>query len=159
MHTSDLALRFDERYAPTAQRFHENTDEFLEAFARAWFKMTHLGMGPIERYLGAWAPQEELLWRDPVPVADYEQVDDERIGSTHDTLDDVDDHVESSFPFRDVRGLLAVPAGEPISGLRRRQRGHRLILLLGVVMLMPLGIKHSSPCRSAPSRPCSLETA
>ena len=67
MLTTDLALRVDPIYEPISRRFHENPDEFADAFARAWFKLTHRDMGPIERYLGPEVPQETLLWQDPVP--------------------------------------------------------------------------------------------
>ncbi|HEX2905148.1 MAG TPA: catalase/peroxidase HPI [Jatrophihabitans sp.] len=68
MLTTDLALRFDPIYEPISRRFHENPDQFADAFARAWFKLTHRDMGPIQRYLGPEVPQEELLWQDPVPA-------------------------------------------------------------------------------------------
>ncbi len=68
MLTTDLALRFDPEYAKISRRFFENPDEFADAFARAWFKLTHRDMGPIQRYLGPEVPQEELIWQDPVPA-------------------------------------------------------------------------------------------
>jgi len=74
MLTTDLALRFDPVYEPIARRFHENPAEFADAFARAWYKLTHRDMGPIQRYLGALVPQETLLWQDPVPAVDHELV-------------------------------------------------------------------------------------
>ena len=76
MLTTDLALRFDPIYEPISRRFHENPDEFADAFARAWFKLTHRDMGPIQRYLGPLVPQETLIWQDPVPAVDHELVDD-----------------------------------------------------------------------------------
>jgi catalase-peroxidase len=75
MLTTDLALRFDPIYEPISRRFHENPDEFADAFARAWFKLTHRDMGPIQRYLGPLVPQEELIWQDRVPAVDHELVD------------------------------------------------------------------------------------
>ncbi|AEA27647.1 catalase/peroxidase HPI [Pseudonocardia benzenivorans] len=69
MLTTDLALRFDPIYEPISRRFLENPQEFYDAFARAWYKLTHRDMGPKERYLGPLVPQEELLWQDPVPAA------------------------------------------------------------------------------------------
>ena len=72
--TTDLALRFDPIYEPIARRFLENPDQLADAFARAWFKLTHLDMGPIQRYLGPLVPQETLLWQDPVPAVDHELV-------------------------------------------------------------------------------------
>ena len=65
MLTTDLALRADPAYEKISRRFHENPDEFADAFARAWFKLTHRDMGPIERYLGPEVPTEELIWQDP----------------------------------------------------------------------------------------------
>ncbi|SDG03035.1 catalase/peroxidase HPI [Pseudonocardia oroxyli] len=78
MLTTDLALRFDPIYEPISRRFHENPAEFADAFARAWYKLTHRDMGPKQRYLGAWVPQEELIWQDPVPArGDYTLTDAE----------------------------------------------------------------------------------
>src|SRR3954470_3969498 len=74
MLTTDLSLRFDPIYGPISRRFHENPDEFADAFARAWFKLTHRDMGPIERYLAPEVPSEPLLWLDPVPPVDHELI-------------------------------------------------------------------------------------
>jgi catalase-peroxidase len=81
MLTTDLALRFDPVYEPISRRFLENPDQFADAFARAWFKLTHRDMGPIQRYLGPQVPQEELLWQDRLPVVDHELVDDADIAA------------------------------------------------------------------------------
>jgi catalase-peroxidase len=75
MTTADLALRMDPIYEPIARRFHENPEEFADAFARAWFKLTHRDMGPRSRYLGPEVPEEELIWQDPVPAVDHELID------------------------------------------------------------------------------------
>jgi len=75
MTTVDLSLRFDPIYEPIARRFHDNPEEFTDAFARAWFKLTHRDMGPRSRYLGAEVPEEELIWQDPVPAVDHELID------------------------------------------------------------------------------------
>ena len=75
MLTTDLALRFDPAYEKISRRFFENPDQFAEAFARAWFKLTHRDMGPRVRYLGPEVPAEELIWQDPVPAVDHELVD------------------------------------------------------------------------------------
>jgi catalase-peroxidase len=75
MLTTDLSLRMDPIYEPISRRFHENPQEFADAFARAWFKLTHRDMGPIQRYLGPEVPSERLLWQDPVPAVDHELVD------------------------------------------------------------------------------------
>ncbi len=74
MLTTDLALRMDPIYEPISRRFLENPDEFANAFARAWFKLTHRDMGPIQRYLGPLVPQETLIWQDPIPAVDHELV-------------------------------------------------------------------------------------
>jgi catalase-peroxidase len=71
MLTTDLSLRFDPAYEKISRRFHEHPDEFADAFARAWFKLTHRDMGPRARYLGKLVPKEELIWQDPVPAADH----------------------------------------------------------------------------------------
>jgi len=75
MLTTDLALRFDPIYEPISRRFLAHPEELADAFARAWFKLTHRDMGPIDRYLGPLVPQEELLWQDPVPAARHEPID------------------------------------------------------------------------------------
>ena len=75
MLTTDLALRLDPNYGPISKRFHENPDQFQDAFARAWFKLTHRDMGPKARYLGPLVPQEELLWQDPLPEPEGAPID------------------------------------------------------------------------------------
>jgi catalase-peroxidase len=75
MLTTDLALRYDPAYGPISKRFYENPDQFADAFARAWFKLTHRDMGPRSRYLGPEVPKEELIWQDPVPAVDHELID------------------------------------------------------------------------------------
>ena len=75
MLTTDLALRFDPAYEKISRRFHENPDQFADAFARAWFKLTHRDMGPRVRYLGKEVPAEELIWQDPVPAVNHPLVD------------------------------------------------------------------------------------
>jgi len=79
MLTSDLALRFDPIYEKISRRFHENPDQFADAFARAWFKLTHRDMGPRVRYLGKLVPKEVLIWQDPVPALDHELIGDKDI--------------------------------------------------------------------------------
>ncbi len=79
MTTADMAMRMDEIYEPISRRFHENPAEFADAFARAWFKLTHRDMGPRSRYLGAEVPQEELIWQDPIPAVEYEVVNDKDV--------------------------------------------------------------------------------
>jgi catalase-peroxidase len=79
MTTADLALRMDPIYGPISKRFQQNPEEFADAFARAWFKLTHRDMGPRSRYLGPEVPEEELIWQDPVPVVDHELIDTQDI--------------------------------------------------------------------------------
>ncbi|RYC70642.1 catalase/peroxidase HPI [Spirosoma sordidisoli] len=79
MLTTDLALKVDPAYEKISRRFHENPDEFADAFARAWFKLTHRDMGPIERYLGPEVPTEVLIWQDPVPAVTHPLVNDQDI--------------------------------------------------------------------------------
>ena len=79
MLTTDLALRFDPGYEKISRRFYENPDEFADAFARAWYKLTHRDMGPITRYLGPEVPQEELIWQDPIPAVNHALIDDSDI--------------------------------------------------------------------------------
>ena len=79
MTTADMAMRMDPIYEPIARRFHANPEEFADAFARAWFKLTHRDMGPRSRYLGAEVPEEELLWQDPVPAVTHELIDEHDI--------------------------------------------------------------------------------
>jgi catalase-peroxidase len=81
MLTTDLALTVDPIYAPILKRFHENPEQLAEAFARAWFKLTHRDMGPVSRYLGPLVPSEQLLWQDPVPEVDHELVGEEDIAA------------------------------------------------------------------------------
>ncbi len=81
MLVSDVALRVDPVYEPIARRFFENPDAFADAFARAWYKLTHRDMGPIQRYLGPLVPQEELIWQDPVPAASGQVIGDEEIAA------------------------------------------------------------------------------
>jgi catalase-peroxidase len=76
MLTSDLALRFDPAYEKISRRFHEHPDQFADTFARAWFKLTHRDMGPVQRYLGPLVPQETLIWQDPIPKPDHAVIGD-----------------------------------------------------------------------------------
>jgi len=81
MATTDISLREDPIYLPISKRFHENPDQLADAFARAWYKLTHRDMGPRSRYLGPLVPKEEFLWQDPVPEVDHELVDAQDIGT------------------------------------------------------------------------------
>ena len=81
MTTADLSLRFDPIYEKIARRYLENPEEFADAFARAWFKLTHRDMGPKSRYLGPEVPQEDLIWQDPIPAVDHELVNNKDVAS------------------------------------------------------------------------------
>ncbi|MEJ6502338.1 MAG: catalase/peroxidase HPI [Rhodobacterales bacterium] len=81
MTTADMAMRMDPIYGPISKRFHENPEDFAEAFARAWFKLTHRDMGPRTRYLGAEVPAEVLIWQDPIPSVDHALIDAKDISS------------------------------------------------------------------------------
>jgi len=86
MTTADLSLRMDSIYKPIAKRFHENPEVFADAFARAWFKLTHRDMGPRSRYLGPEVPAEELVWQDPVPAVDHKLIDAQDISDLKDKI-------------------------------------------------------------------------
>src|SRR4051795_933302 len=81
MLTTDLSLRFDPAYEKISRRFYEHPDQFADAFARAWFKLTHRDMGPIVRYLGPLVPKETLIWQDPIPAVDHELIGDQDIAA------------------------------------------------------------------------------
>ena len=114
MLTTDLSLRFDPAYEKISRRFMENPDQFADAFARAWYKLTHRDMGPIARYLGPEVPKEELLWQDPIPAVNHKLIDDKDIaalktrvlGSGLSVSELVSTAWASAFTFRgsDMRG-------------------------------------------------------
>jgi catalase-peroxidase len=81
MTTADLSLRFDPAYEKISRRFHQNPQQFADAFARAWFKLTHRDMGPRARYLGPEVPAEEMIWQDPVPAVDHELVNEQDVAA------------------------------------------------------------------------------
>lgn len=86
MTTADMALKLDPIYEPISRRFHENPDEFEDAFARAWYKLTHRDMGPIARYLGKEVPKEELIWQDPIPEVTHALIDEKDIADLKKTI-------------------------------------------------------------------------
>ncbi|MFP5330801.1 MAG: catalase/peroxidase HPI [Acidimicrobiia bacterium] len=86
MATTDLSLRMDPTYEPISRRFYENPDLFADAFARAWYKLTHRDMGPVIRYLGPEVPDEELIWQDPVPKVDHELIGPDEIAELKATI-------------------------------------------------------------------------
>jgi catalase-peroxidase len=81
MFTTDLSLRLDPSYEKISRRFLEQPQEFADAFARAWFKLTHRDMGPLSRYLGSLVPREQLLWQDPIPAVDHELIGEKDIAA------------------------------------------------------------------------------
>ncbi len=81
MLTTDLALRFDPAYEKISRRFHQNPEQFADAFARSWFKLTHRDMGPLSRYLGPLVPKEQLPWQDPIPAVDHPLIDERDIAA------------------------------------------------------------------------------
>jgi catalase-peroxidase len=96
MFTTDLALKMDPAYAPISKRFHENPDAFADAFARAWFKLTHRDMGPKARYLGPEVPDEELSWQDPIPDVAHPLVDERDIAALKEKV------LASGLPLADL---------------------------------------------------------
>ncbi|MFC1582202.1 catalase/peroxidase HPI [Planctomycetota bacterium] len=84
MTTADMAMRMDPIYSKISKRFHKNPEEFADAFARAWFKLTHRDMGPKSRYLGAEVPAEDLIWQDPIPAVDHELINEQDIAKLKD---------------------------------------------------------------------------
>src|SRR6185436_12534133 len=86
MLTTDLSLRVDPAYEKISRRFHQNPQEFADAFAKAWFKLTHRDMGPIARYLGPEVPKEPQIWQDPVPAVDHGLIDANDIASLKNTI-------------------------------------------------------------------------
>jgi catalase (peroxidase I) len=81
MTTADMSMKMDPIYNQIARRYHDNPDEFAEAFAKAWFKLTHRDMDPRSRYLGPEVPEEEFLWQDPIPPVTYELIDEQDIAA------------------------------------------------------------------------------
>src|SRR5215467_4321885 len=81
MLTTDLSLRFDPAYEKISRRFYEHPEQFADAFARAWFKLTHRDMGPIARYLGPLVPQEQLPWQDPIPAVNHKLIGEKDIAA------------------------------------------------------------------------------
>lgn len=86
MTTADMAMKMDPIYGEISKRFHENPDQFADAFARAWFKLTHRDLGPKSKYMGPEVPSEDLIWQDPIPVANYEMIDENDIKTLKDKL-------------------------------------------------------------------------
>ena len=118
MLTTDLSLRFDPAYEKISRRFYEHPEQFADAFARAWFKLTHRDMGPIARYLGPLVPKETLIWQDPIPAVDHPLVDAKDIAALKAKI--LASGLSVSAAGRDRLGLgLDVPR---LRQARRRQR-------------------------------------
>ena len=96
MLTTDLSLRFDPAYEKISRRFYENPEEFTDAFARAWFKLTHRDMGPRTRYLGGEVPEEDLIWQDPIPAVDHELINQEDINTLKEWI------LSTNLPVREL---------------------------------------------------------
>ena len=123
MLTTDLSLRMDPVYGPISRRFLENPSEFADAFARAWFKLTHRDMGPVSRYLGPEVPSEQLIWQDPVPAVDHELVDDADIAALKAAI------LESGLPVSElVKAAWASASTFRDSDLRGGANGARVRL-------------------------------
>ena len=121
MTTADLSLRFDPIYEPISRRFHQNPQAFADAFARAWFKLTHRDMGPNARYLGPQVPSEELIWQDPIPAVDHPLIDAQDIAA----LKTQDSRFRSVYLGAGVHGLgfgLHLPRQR--QARRRQRRAH-----------------------------------
>ena len=127
MTTADLSMRFDPVYEPIARRYLQNPEEFADAFARAWFKLTHRDMGPRSRYLGPEVPTEDLIWQDPVPAANHELIDEQdiatlkgRILATGLTVSDLVSTAWASASTFRARTSVAAPMGHASASLPRR---------------------------------------
>ena len=118
MLTTDLALRFDPAYEKISRRFLENPDQFADAFARAWFKLTHRDMGPRARYLGPEVPAEELIWQDPIPAVDHPLIDEQDIAALKGKILGVG-------PVGLAAGLDRVGVGLDLPRLRQARRRQR----------------------------------
>ena len=118
MLTTDLSLRFDPIYEKISRRFYENPEQFADAFARAWFKLTHRDMGPRSRYLGPEVPAEELIWQDPVPAVDHELIDAQDIA-------DLKGKILASGLSVSATGLDRLGVGVHVPWFRQARRGER----------------------------------
>ena len=129
MLTTDLSLRFDPAYEKISRRFMEHPDEFADAFARAWFKLTHRDMGPRARYLGPEVPNEELIWQDPVPAVDHPLIDEADIAALKKRSSNRACRLANWYrprgrrPPRSVVPTSAVAPTAHASGWRRRRIG------------------------------------
>jgi catalase-peroxidase len=115
MLTTDLSLRFDPAYEKISRRFHENPDQFADAFARAWFKLLHRDMGPISRYLGPEVPAEQLIWQDPLPRSNYTTISDADVASLKESI--------LAAPYVNVSSLVATAWGSASTFRHSDKRG------------------------------------
>ena len=118
MLTTDLSLRLDPAYEKISRRFYENPDQFADAFARAWFKLTHRDMGPIERYLGPLVPKETLIWQDPIPAANHPLIGEQDIAALKAKILGV-------RPVGVAAGLDRLGVGVDVPPLRQARRRQR----------------------------------
>ena len=119
MLTTDLALRFDPAYEKISRRFYEHPDQFADAFAKAWFKLTHRDMGPIPRYLGPLVPKEPQIWQDPIPAVDHKLIDEQDVAALKAKILDIrTDDLPTGHDCVGIRGFLP--------RLRQARRSQRL---------------------------------
>ena len=129
MLTTDLSLRFDPAYEKISRHFFEHPDQFADAFARAWFKLTHRDMGPIARYLGPLVPKETLIWQDPIPAVNHPLIDEKDIAALKAKILAAGLSVSRSFPplgRRHRRSAAPISAAAPTaraSGSPRKRIG------------------------------------
>ena len=118
MLTTDLSLRFDPAYEKISRRFYEHPDQFADAFARAWFKLTHRDMGPRARYLGPLVPKETLIWQDPIPAVNHRLIGEKDIAA-------LKKKILASRPFGVAAGLDRMGVGVDVPRLRQARRRER----------------------------------
>ena len=118
MLTTDLSLRFDPAYEKISRRFYEHPEQFADAFARAWFKLTHRDMGPIQRYLGPLVPKETLIWQDPIPAADHPPIGEPDVAA-------LKAKILALRPDGAAAGLDRLGVGVDVPRLRQARRGER----------------------------------
>ena len=118
MLTTDLSLRFDPEYEKISRRFMENPDQFADAFARAWFKLTHRDMGPRVRYLGPLVPKETLIWQDPIPAVDHPLIGEADIAA-------LKAKILCFWPLRLRTGLDGMGVGFDVPRVGQARRGER----------------------------------
>ena len=127
--TTDLALKLDPIYGPIAKRFRENPQEFADAFAKAWYKLTHRDMGPVSRYLGPLVPKETQIWQDPVPAVNHELISEQDVATLKAKILASGLSIPSSWALhglrhpRSVAPISAAGRTGRVSALRRKRTG------------------------------------